>query len=1162
MVPGKHEQDAEEASEEARPVDEPAQEPAQEPEGAAEGERVEGESAPAAVETPSKVFAGFPRIEGYRVEGYLGRGATGVVYSAVQLAVDRPVALKVLHSELVGSKRAVRRLQREARTAARLAHPSIISAIDMGETDGRWWYAMELVEGISLAERVQERGTLGEREALRLFIPLCDALQHAHQGGVVHRDIKPGNILIDMHGNARLVDLGLAFAEDDPMLTKPGGTLGTPHFISPEQAIDSTRADVRSDIWSLGATLFQSLTGKPPFEGASVAEILSGVLHERIPDPRQLRPELSKGMALVIRKCLTREPGRRYQEPVELARDLERIRERRSPEVRASALDPVRSTERAERLRRAALAAGGLVIAAGLVLLWAKPWRSDSGQESFSRWEALEDMRARFAGGELSHARALRALALLDPSGPYAERRGAAAASFEAEVRSALGSELGEVTADLELEFEEALEARNFAAARALLTGGMNRELLARTGFGSLPALPDPALGRSLETWRSGRREQLGRVRAAVVDEASRVLKAHYKSTVRGPLLEHLDENRWRSARALLTADRRVWLEASRADVTGLGTVQVAEILAVLDAELREDEQRLEHSWEVVEGKLRSFVRTTEDALLARIPELERDIPQKLEESFESELEKRKVDAEQILPEWDWGSRREMEAARARLVAAEVEEQERAAQFGFARDEGHAERLCQQRDYSAAANLWNRALKDPWRESMRVAMELRERECRLLEDLIRRAANGVRDRHKQSFAPRFSGIEHEGEVRAGADPDRLGFELLRRGGLSAERLFLRRPAAARRDHGSRRSPEASGLVLEAPDIELLAALDEHDPEDRLLQALFRYYEGDYEGARLALPLGRLADDSLLADLRGRVEAALDERGTEARARRRRLDALIIYVRRNVELDLGNTPMRIRRDIEEIREEFDDLLTLADRHFLDKQEAALTVQAASIDDVYAPDGKRESGPLDVTLEWTFAEGTAGAWIVGEPWMVSAGELWLSEAIVADEDLLSDAHAVRLPLRAPLDLDRKLTLRLEFAEVGESGTRSLENDVFVSFGGYHFLFHDDPAGPRMLVEDKLGPTDLLTLARADKQRKRGAVFGGFRPNEPHVLELSVWRQQKNIVGVTLDGKDLGRFPGRVSDEEADFVLRSQMPLRVTRVVLEGKKLRKPR
>ena len=162
----------------------------------------------------------------------------------------------------------------------------------------------------------------------------------------MHRDIKPANILIDRSRGACLADLGLAFGDDDPLLTKPGGTLGTPHYISPEQAVDATAADVRSDLWSFGATLFHALCGRPPFGGDSAAEIVSGVLYGRIPDPRELEPSLSKGMALVLRKCLTRDPERRYQSPYELCGDLERVRERRQPNVSRSRLRP--------RFRRAA----------------------------------------------------------------------------------------------------------------------------------------------------------------------------------------------------------------------------------------------------------------------------------------------------------------------------------------------------------------------------------------------------------------------------------------------------------------------------------------------------------------------------------------------------------------------------------------------------------------------------------------------------------------------------------------------------------------------------------------------------------------------------------------------------------------------------------------
>jgi len=188
----------------------------------------------------------FPDIPGYEIESVIGRGATGTVYRARQTAVDREVALKVIHRELSAKTRTIQRLQREARTTARLAHPHIVSAIDMGQQGGLWWFAMELVDGPSLALRLRQEGRLNEREALRLFIQLAEALAHMHEHAVVHRDIKPANILIDRTGNARLADLGLAFAETDPSLTGSEGTLGTPHYISPEQSKDPSSVDIRT----------------------------------------------------------------------------------------------------------------------------------------------------------------------------------------------------------------------------------------------------------------------------------------------------------------------------------------------------------------------------------------------------------------------------------------------------------------------------------------------------------------------------------------------------------------------------------------------------------------------------------------------------------------------------------------------------------------------------------------------------------------------------------------------------------------------------------------------------------------------------------------------------------------------------------------------------
>ena len=180
--------------------------------------------------------APFPEIPGYRIEAVLGRGSAGVVYRAVQLAVERPVALKVLHADVAARARSVRRLQREARITARLAHPGIVTAIDMGEVAGAWWYAMELVDGPSLQEKLKADGPMSERDALRFFIPLCEALEHAADAGVIHRDLKPANILCTRtEGGAlpKVIDFGIAKAvsqrlTEQTYVTFPGARLGTP----------------------------------------------------------------------------------------------------------------------------------------------------------------------------------------------------------------------------------------------------------------------------------------------------------------------------------------------------------------------------------------------------------------------------------------------------------------------------------------------------------------------------------------------------------------------------------------------------------------------------------------------------------------------------------------------------------------------------------------------------------------------------------------------------------------------------------------------------------------------------------------------------------------------------------------------------------------------
>jgi len=483
----------------------------------------------------------------------LGRGATGVVYRARQISVDRVVALKVLHKELVGARRAEQRLQREARTTARLAHPNIISAIDMGEVGGVWWYAMELVDGVSLQDRVKE-GALTEREALRLFIPLVEALQHAFERGVVHRDIKPGNILVEKGGRARLVDLGLAVADDDPLLTKSGGTLGTPHYISPEQARDPRRADVQSDLWSFGATLYHAVCGRPPFEGESVAEILSAVLYARIADPLQHAPYLSRGFALVLRKCLTRDRANRYATPAELLADLERVRERRAPNVSRSRLDPVLHDWRPARRPAIAVGIGLAAVALGwtAVATLGKDSKADLGSTGVPAAPDPVDAFERAVDGPVDRAAgALAGAALLEASNAVPPASKARLAEARRKLERRVEDEVQAFERDAGARFESGLAERDFLACERAIAGGFAAELATRLG----PArLPDP-VREAFDAWVRGRSARLAEERDSVLARLGPALAAHVQEKVLPTVDDLVAHGDWRSARDLLTFD-------------------------------------------------------------------------------------------------------------------------------------------------------------------------------------------------------------------------------------------------------------------------------------------------------------------------------------------------------------------------------------------------------------------------------------------------------------------------------------------------------------------------------------------------------------------------------------------------------------------------------
>ena len=273
--------------------------------------------------TPSRGEPG--EIHGYRLLEIVGRGAMGTVYRAIHTGLNRTVAIKILRQDLAGDRTQVERLKAEAAMLASLDHPNIVRALDAGESNGFPYVVMEFVDGETLRDRMRREGPLPESVALQIARGIADALERARRMGVVHRDVKPGNVLMTRAGVPKLMDLGLAKGPVDLGLTQHGSTVGTPQYIAPEQAVDPRSADTRSDIYALGATLYAMLTGRPPFDGQTLAEILTKVLYE-VPLPvRTLRPGVSAEAGYLVERMMMRDPSLRYQTPALVVADIDKL---------------------------------------------------------------------------------------------------------------------------------------------------------------------------------------------------------------------------------------------------------------------------------------------------------------------------------------------------------------------------------------------------------------------------------------------------------------------------------------------------------------------------------------------------------------------------------------------------------------------------------------------------------------------------------------------------------------------------------------------------------------------------------------------------------------------------------------------------------------------
>jgi serine/threonine-protein kinase len=269
-------------------------------------------------------------VGSYLILDCLDEGGMGRVFKARHLRLDRVVALKLIRPERLGHPHAVRRFQREARAAARLSHPNIVTVFDTDQVGPNHFIAMEYVEGVSLEKMLKRHGRLPAGQACSYISQAALGLQHAHERGLVHRDVKPGNLLVAVGGvQVKILDMGLARmaegTDSDPAsgeLTETGVMMGTPDYVAPEQAIDTHRADIRADIYSLGCTLYHLLTGELPFPSESRLKKL--LAHQQAePEPvEKLRPDLPKGLGEVVRRMMAKRPEDRYQTPAEAAAAL------------------------------------------------------------------------------------------------------------------------------------------------------------------------------------------------------------------------------------------------------------------------------------------------------------------------------------------------------------------------------------------------------------------------------------------------------------------------------------------------------------------------------------------------------------------------------------------------------------------------------------------------------------------------------------------------------------------------------------------------------------------------------------------------------------------------------------------------------------------------
>ncbi|HMN94922.1 MAG TPA: serine/threonine-protein kinase [Phycisphaerales bacterium] len=281
------------------------------------------------------------KIPGYRILKKLGSGAMATVFLARQLSLDRLVAIKVLPKKFSSNRKFIERFYKEGRAAAKLNDPNIVAAYDVGSAGDHHYFVMEYVDGETVYDRIVQKKRFSEKEALEVIRQVASALQHAHERGFIHRDIKPKNIMLNRAGTVKLADLGLARALSDKEAAEAesGRAYGTPYYISPEQIRGQVDIGPPADIYGLGATFYHMVTGRVPFEGKNPSEVMHRHLKSELAPPDHINARISAGCAQIIEMMMAKDARDRYQNAADLTTDIELVLDGKPPHFAQSKLD-------------------------------------------------------------------------------------------------------------------------------------------------------------------------------------------------------------------------------------------------------------------------------------------------------------------------------------------------------------------------------------------------------------------------------------------------------------------------------------------------------------------------------------------------------------------------------------------------------------------------------------------------------------------------------------------------------------------------------------------------------------------------------------------------------------------------------------------------------